>query len=161
MVNVTTRLVPLWVTLKPSMPIRPMVFPSLKPGPPPTTWMARSNSTITLPVSVWCHSFVFSHTHRYCVEGLKLELLTSLLPATNEKTAKVNATYKKPNVHTVATLDVFKVKSYTMDDLLWMVCVTLTFFYHPRRPTLAWTPLSANKASLSVVKLPTMFWTER
>lgn len=43
------------------------------------------------------------------VEGLKLELLTSLLPSANEKTAKVNATYKKPNVHTVATLDVFKV----------------------------------------------------
>lgn len=43
------------------------------------------------------------------VEGLKLELLTSLLPSVNEKAAKINATYKKPNVHTVATLDVFKV----------------------------------------------------
>ncbi|CAO3647721.1 unnamed protein product [Cunninghamella blakesleeana] len=41
-------------------------------------------------------------------KGLKLELLTSLLPSSNEKSAKVNATYKKPNVHTVATLDVFK-----------------------------------------------------
>ncbi|ORZ11467.1 eukaryotic porin/Tom40 [Absidia repens] len=41
-------------------------------------------------------------------KGLKLELLTSLLPSSNEKTAKVNATYKQPNVHTVATLDVFK-----------------------------------------------------
>lgn len=46
----------------------------------------------------------------YFVEGLKLELLTSLLPSVNEKAAKINATYKKPNVHTVATLDVFKVK---------------------------------------------------
>jgi hypothetical protein len=36
--------------------------------------------------------------------------LTSLLPSVNEKAAKINATYKKPNVHTVATLDVFKVK---------------------------------------------------
>lgn len=42
-------------------------------------------------------------------EGLKLELLTSLLPSVNEKGAKINATYKQPNVHTVATLDVFKV----------------------------------------------------
>ncbi|KAI8072565.1 eukaryotic porin/Tom40 [Gongronella butleri] len=41
-------------------------------------------------------------------KGLKLELLTSLLPSSNEKGAKINATYKKPNVHTVATLDVFK-----------------------------------------------------
>ena len=47
----------------------------------------------------------------YCItEGLKLELLTSLLPSVNEKGAKINATYKQPNVHTVATLDVFKVK---------------------------------------------------
>ncbi|KAI9031523.1 eukaryotic porin/Tom40 [Phycomyces nitens] len=41
-------------------------------------------------------------------KGLKLELLTSLLPSVNEKAAKINATYKQPNVHTVATLDVFK-----------------------------------------------------
>jgi voltage-dependent anion channel protein 2 len=48
-------------------------------------------------------------------EGLKLELLTSLLPSVNEKAAKINATYKKPNVHTVATLDVFKVKKKKRD----------------------------------------------
>ncbi|CAO3703769.1 unnamed protein product [Rhizopus stolonifer] len=41
-------------------------------------------------------------------KGLKVELLTSLLPSVNEKAAKINATYKKPNVHTVATLDVIK-----------------------------------------------------
>ncbi|KAI7864691.1 eukaryotic porin/Tom40 [Spinellus fusiger] len=41
-------------------------------------------------------------------KGLKLELLTSLLPSVNEKAAKINAIYKQPNVHTVATLDVFK-----------------------------------------------------
>ncbi|KAI8973620.1 eukaryotic porin/Tom40 [Mycotypha africana] len=41
-------------------------------------------------------------------KGLKLELLTSLLPSVNERAAKINAIYKKPNVHTVATLDVFK-----------------------------------------------------
>ncbi|CAO3671132.1 unnamed protein product [Umbelopsis vinacea] len=41
-------------------------------------------------------------------KGLKLEILTSLLPSVNQKTAKVNATYKQPNVHTVASLDVFK-----------------------------------------------------
>ncbi|KAI9319039.1 eukaryotic porin/Tom40 [Dichotomocladium elegans] len=41
-------------------------------------------------------------------KGLKLELLTSLLPSLNEKGAKINATYKQPNVHTVATFDVFK-----------------------------------------------------
>jgi voltage-dependent anion channel protein 2 len=39
--------------------------------------------------------------------------LTSLLPSVNEKAAKINATYKKANVHTVATLDVFKVKPVT------------------------------------------------
>jgi hypothetical protein len=42
-------------------------------------------------------------------EGLKLEVLTSLLPSVGQKTAKVNAIYKQPNVHTVASLDVFKV----------------------------------------------------
>ena len=31
-----------------------------------------------------------------------------MLPSVNEKGAKINATYKQPNVHTVATLDVFK-----------------------------------------------------
>ncbi|KAI8093611.1 eukaryotic porin/Tom40 [Halteromyces radiatus] len=41
-------------------------------------------------------------------KGLKLELVTSLLPSANDKRASVNAIYKKPNVHTVATLDVFK-----------------------------------------------------
>ncbi|GAB5593700.1 Mitochondrial porin [Umbelopsis nana] len=41
-------------------------------------------------------------------KGLKLEVLTSLLPSVGQKTAKVNAIYKQPNVHTVASLDVFK-----------------------------------------------------
>ncbi|GAA5817101.1 hypothetical protein MFLAVUS_010641 [Mucor flavus] len=41
-------------------------------------------------------------------KGLKVEVLTSLLPFVNEKAVKVNATYKQPNMHTVATLDVFK-----------------------------------------------------
>ncbi|GAN09528.1 voltage-dependent ion-selective channel [Mucor ambiguus] len=41
-------------------------------------------------------------------KGLKVEVITSLLPSINEKGAKVNATYKQPNFHTVATLDVFK-----------------------------------------------------
>ncbi|CDH50053.1 voltage-dependent ion-selective channel [Lichtheimia corymbifera JMRC:FSU:9682] len=41
-------------------------------------------------------------------KGLKLELVTSLLPSVNEKGAKINATYKQPNIHTVATLDVLK-----------------------------------------------------
>ncbi|KAL0073418.1 eukaryotic porin/Tom40 [Phycomyces blakesleeanus] len=41
-------------------------------------------------------------------KGLKLELSTSLLPSIKEKAAKVNAIYKQPNVHTVASLDVFK-----------------------------------------------------
>lgn len=44
----------------------------------------------------------------FVTEGLKLELLTSLLPSVNEKGAKINATYKQPNIHTVATLDVLK-----------------------------------------------------
>lgn len=44
----------------------------------------------------------------FCIEGLKLELVTSLLPSVNEKGAKINATYKQPNIHTVATLDVLK-----------------------------------------------------
>lgn len=41
-------------------------------------------------------------------KGLKLEILTSLLPSTSGKAAKVSATYKKPNVHTVATFDLFQ-----------------------------------------------------
>lgn len=38
-----------------------------------------------------------------------MEILTSLLPSINEKAAKLNAIYKQPNIHTVATVDVFKV----------------------------------------------------
>lgn len=50
-------------------------------------------------------------------EGLKVEVITSLLPSINEKGAKINATYRQPNIHTVATLDVFKVTflNYTKD----------------------------------------------
>lgn len=44
-------------------------------------------------------------------EGLKVEVITSLLPSINEKGAKINATYRQPNIHTVATLDVFKVNT--------------------------------------------------
>lgn len=53
----------------------------------------------------------------FATEGLKLELLTSLLPSVNEKGAKINATYKQPNVHTVATLDVFKVNKEKVKDI--------------------------------------------
>ncbi|CEP16024.1 hypothetical protein [Parasitella parasitica] len=41
-------------------------------------------------------------------KGLKVEVITSLLPSINEKGAKINATYKQPNIHSIATLDVFK-----------------------------------------------------
>lgn len=91
---------------------RRMVLLSLRPGLPPTTLMERSNSRTTLLVS-WDLFIQVETTHVFfyiiIIEGLKLELLTSLLPSVNEKAAKINATYKKPNVHTVATLDVFKV----------------------------------------------------
>ncbi|KAI9312732.1 eukaryotic porin/Tom40 [Dichotomocladium elegans] len=50
-------------------------------------------------------------------KGLKVELLTSLLPSVNEKGAKINATYKQPNVHTVATLDVFKT-NFTVNSVV-------------------------------------------
>lgn len=53
----------------------------------------------------------------FFAEGLKLEILTSLLPSVNQKTAKVNATYKQPNVHTVASLDVFKVSEANQSQL--------------------------------------------
>jgi voltage-dependent anion channel protein 2 len=43
------------------------------------------------------------------IEGLKIELLTTLLPSINEKAAKVNIIHKQPNLHTIATLDLFKV----------------------------------------------------
>ncbi|RUS22816.1 hypothetical protein BC937DRAFT_86676 [Endogone sp. FLAS-F59071] len=41
-------------------------------------------------------------------KGLKLELHTSLLPSVGQKTAKVGVQYKQPNVHTQASLDIFK-----------------------------------------------------
>ncbi|CDS02654.1 hypothetical protein LRAMOSA00059 [Lichtheimia ramosa] len=41
-------------------------------------------------------------------KGLKVELLTSLLPSIKDKAFKVNATYKQPHCHTVATMDVLK-----------------------------------------------------
>ena len=49
------------------------------------------------------------------LEGLKVELLTSLLPSIKDKAFKVNATYKQPHCHTVATMDVLKV--YVKGDL--------------------------------------------
>jgi len=41
-------------------------------------------------------------------KGLKIELHTSLLPSVGQKTAKVGVHYKQPNVHTQASLDIFK-----------------------------------------------------
>jgi len=41
-------------------------------------------------------------------KGLKLEIFSSVLPSTCGKAGKISATYKKPNVHTVATFDVFQ-----------------------------------------------------
>ncbi|OZJ03558.1 hypothetical protein BZG36_03105 [Bifiguratus adelaidae] len=41
-------------------------------------------------------------------KGLKVELNTSLLPSVGEKSARLGVTYKQPNVHTQAVLDVFK-----------------------------------------------------
>lgn len=111
-VNAITRPVSLLVISKPSTLTRRTVSLSLKLGPPPTTLTERSNSRTTLPVSLNWNAHVLIQMLipiSRAVEGLKLELLTSLLPSVNEKAAKINATYKKPNVHTVATLDVFKV----------------------------------------------------
>jgi voltage-dependent anion channel protein 2 len=42
--------------------------------------------------------------------GLKLDLLTALNPAKNQKSAIVTAIYKQPSVHTRATVDLFKVQ---------------------------------------------------
>lgn len=59
------------------------------------------------------------------IEGLKLEVLTSILPTVNEKNTKINATYRQPNVHTVASLDVFKVskrkKECDIVDIEWVL----------------------------------------
>ncbi|KAI8978374.1 eukaryotic porin/Tom40 [Pilobolus umbonatus] len=41
-------------------------------------------------------------------KGLKLELFASVLPSTSDKAGKISATYKKPNLHSVATFDIFK-----------------------------------------------------
>lgn len=49
-------------------------------------------------------------------------MLTSLLPFVNEKAVKVNATYKQPNMHTVTTLDVFKVKKNILINVLSHLC---------------------------------------
>lgn len=87
-------------------------------------------------------------------EGLKLELLTSLLPSVNEKAAKINATYKKPNVHTVATLDVFKVKKKKRDR-------KRRSNVYLDRPTSALTLSLVKTVSLLVPKLPTTFWMAR
>jgi hypothetical protein len=56
------------------------------------------------------------------IEGLKIEVLTSLLPSVGQKTAKINAIYKQPNVHTVASLDVFKVSSQPLYSARWLIC---------------------------------------
>ncbi|KAI8074235.1 eukaryotic porin/Tom40 [Gilbertella persicaria] len=41
-------------------------------------------------------------------KGLKLELITSLIPSIQDKAAKVNLVYKQPHLHTAASVDVFK-----------------------------------------------------
>jgi hypothetical protein len=48
-------------------------------------------------------------------------VITSILPTVNEKATKINATYKQPNVHTVATLDVFKVQQKCVQNDTYFV----------------------------------------
>lgn len=112
MVTVTTKLASSWAISKPSGPTERMVCLSLRCGPLPTISTARLSWRTTLLVKYFrlyrndgCSILIGVGTK----EGLKVEVITSLLPSINEKGAKVNATYKQPNVHTVATLDVFKV----------------------------------------------------
>ncbi|KAH8086875.1 voltage-dependent ion-selective channel [Filobasidium floriforme] len=50
--------------------------------------------------------------------GLKLDLLTALNPAKNQKSALVTAIYKQPSVHTRATVDLFKGPTFTADAVL-------------------------------------------
>lgn len=47
--------------------------------------------------------------------GLKLDIQAHLLPATQAKTALVQAIYKQPSLHTRALLDVFKGPTFTAD----------------------------------------------
>lgn len=77
--------------------------------------MARLNWKITLLVKyIICNKLDLCYLLSYMQkkkEGLKVEVITSLLPSINEKGAKINATYRQPNIHIVATLDVFKVNT--------------------------------------------------
>lgn len=113
MAIVTTELVSLLVILKPNGQIKRMVFLLLKLGQLQITLMARLNWKITLLVKyiICCKLDLYYLLSYMKKEGLKIELITSLLPSVNEKGAKVNATYKQPNIHTIATFDVFKVNT--------------------------------------------------
>ncbi|KAM0756433.1 voltage-dependent ion-selective channel [Meredithblackwellia eburnea MCA 4105] len=51
-------------------------------------------------------------------KGLKLDIATSLLPATQGKTALVTAIYKQPSLHTRAVLDVLKGPTFTADAVV-------------------------------------------
>lgn len=51
-------------------------------------------------------------------KGLKLDLQAHLFPATQAKTALVNAVYKQPSLHTRALLDVFKGPTFTADAVV-------------------------------------------
>ncbi|CEG76978.1 hypothetical protein RMATCC62417_11797 [Rhizopus microsporus] len=50
-------------------------------------------------------------------KGLKLELLTSYVPVVDIKIAKLNAIYKKPTLHTVASVDLFK-RSFNVNSVV-------------------------------------------
>lgn len=75
--------------------------------------MAKLNWKTTLLVKyIICSKLDLCYLLSYMKkEGLKVEVITSLLPSINEKGAKLNATYKQPNIHTIATLDFFKVNT--------------------------------------------------
>ena len=51
-------------------------------------------------------------------KGLKLDLQAHLFPATQAKTALVQAIYKQPSLHTRALLDVFKGPTFTADAVV-------------------------------------------
>lgn len=51
-------------------------------------------------------------------KGLKLELITTLVPDKQAKNAVISSTYKQPGLHTKQTVDVFKGPQVTADAVL-------------------------------------------
>ncbi|MCO5576075.1 hypothetical protein L7F22_029882 [Adiantum nelumboides] len=73
---------------------------------------ADKNSGTTL-TQAWSTSNVLRNhveLENHIAKGLKLELVTTLVPDKQSKNALIASTYKQPGVHTRQHLDLFKVR---------------------------------------------------